>query len=276
LTWRASGCARQVSTTPAARKPKPNSPKGTAMSTNQTDETTDALHPVDPRKAREHAADYLGFLAGVSFSLGSNETWELPNPAFLDVEQRKRYRDYQRDLKNVDTELVDHPLIDGKKIERDIYPYVKDGKDFDPDEQLCIALMGNKIYAKFLAAGGVPVRIADWHQGTRDQRGALVLSSRQLLALIRSLPEDSEFKTHAPPPFGRDGDWTQMQKIIAETHNELAAYRASKYAGTPHEYMYTKYSSPLEARERDKRMAAENAYVESARDELLEDVFPDQ
>lgn len=120
------------------------------------------------------------------------------------------------------------------------------------------------------------MRIADWHQGTRDERGALVLSSRQLLVLIHQLPEDSEFKTHAPPPFGRDGDWTVMQKITAETHNELAAYRASKYAGTPHEYMYTKYSSPLEARRRAEFDAAEHEFIESARDELLDDVFGDQ
>lgn len=129
------------------------------MSTNHTEDTTDVLHPVDPRKAREQAADHLGFMAGVLFDLGSGATWELPNPAFLDTEQRKRYRDYQRDMKNLDTELVDHPLIEGKKVERTIYPYLKDGNDFDPDEQLCIALMGQDTYTKFLAAGGVPGQI---------------------------------------------------------------------------------------------------------------------
>lgn len=103
-----------------------------------------------------------------------------------------------------------------------------------------------------------------------------MLSSRQLLVLIRKLPEDSEFKTHAPPPLGRDGDWTLMQKLAAETHNEIAAYRASKYAGTPHEYMYTTYSSPLEARKQAEENAIENQWVESARDELLDGVFPDQ
>ncbi|MDM2350578.1 gp32 protein [Mycobacteroides abscessus subsp. abscessus] len=118
----------------------------------------DAIHPIDPRKAREQAADYLGFLAGVPFKLEGGQ-WELPNPAFLDTEQRKRYRDYQRTMKELDTELVDHPLIDGKKIERTIYPYLKDGKDFDADEQLCIALMGQNTYDKFLAAGGVPGQI---------------------------------------------------------------------------------------------------------------------
>lgn len=130
------------------------------MPDNQShDNTTDPLHPIDPKKAREQAADHLGFMAGVPFDLGKGEVWELPNPAFLDIEQRKRYRDYQREMNSLDTELVDHPLVEGKKVERTIYPYLKDGKDYDPDERLCIALMGEDIYAKFLDAGGVPGQI---------------------------------------------------------------------------------------------------------------------
>lgn len=131
------------------------------MPDNQShDNTTDPLHPVDPKKARGQAADLLGFMAGVTFDLGGGEVWELPNPAFLDTEQRKRYRDYLREMNALDTELIDHPLIAGKKVERTIYPYLKDGQDYDPDEQLCIALMGSRaIYDKFLAAGGVPGQI---------------------------------------------------------------------------------------------------------------------
>lgn len=129
------------------------------MPDSNTTEIADPNLPKDPKAAREQAADYLGFLSGVPFSLADGDTWELPNPAFLDTEQRKRYREYQRDMNNLDTELVDHPLIDGKKVERTIFPYVKDGIDFDPDEQLCVALMGEAIYAKFLAAGGVPGQV---------------------------------------------------------------------------------------------------------------------
>lgn len=56
-------------------------------------------------------------------------------------------------------------------------------------------------------------------------------------------------------------------------HNELAAYRASKYTGTPHEYMYTKYSSPLASRRQHELDSAENEFIESAREELLEDAL---
>lgn len=117
------------------------------------------------------------------------------------------------------------------------------------------------------------VQIVDWHQGTRDERGALVLSSRQLLNLVRRLPDTSEFKTHAPEPFGRGGDWTEMQKILAETHNELAAYRASKYAGTEHEYAYTTFLSPKERLDRAIEEAAQIEFQEDAFAGLLENMF---
>ncbi|MGV0628469.1 hypothetical protein [Mycobacteroides chelonae] len=117
------------------------------------------------------------------------------------------------------------------------------------------------------------MNIADWHQGTRDARGALVLSSRQLLNLVYRLPETSQFKTHAPPPFGRDGDWTDLQKIAAETHNEIAAYRASKYAGTEYEYAYTTFLSPKERLDRAIEEAAQVEFQESAFDGLLGNTF---
>lgn len=126
------------------------------MSDEQTDDKT---LPINPRAAREQAAEFLGFMAGVPFKIGENKVWELPNPAFLDTEQRKRYREYQQTMKELDTESVPHPIIDGKMIERTIWPYTLNKEDFDADEQLCIALMGDDTYKKFLAAGGVPGQI---------------------------------------------------------------------------------------------------------------------
>lgn len=113
------------------------------------------------------------------------------------------------------------------------------------------------------------IRISEWHQGTRDERGCLTLSSRLLLSLIRRLDEKSEFKTNAAPPFGRDGDWPILEKMIAAHHNEMAAYRASKYAGTEHEYEYTVFISPLEARERAEEAAADEEFHEEEFGKLL-------
>lgn len=108
-----------------------------------------------------------------------------------------------------------------------------------------------------------------WHRGDRDERGCLKLSSRLLLNLIRGLPEDSEFKTHAAEPFGRGGDWSILKKMTAALHNEVAAYRASKYAGTPHEYEYDVFISPSEARERAEEEAAEEEFHDREFGKLL-------
>lgn len=133
------------------------------------EQTDDKTLPMNPRAARQQAADFLGFMAGVPFNLADGETWELPNPAFLDTEQRKRYREYQQTMKELDKESVPHPIIDGKTVERTIYPYLKDGEDFDADEHLCIALMGEETYKKFLKAGGVPGQIdVHWNMMQRQ------------------------------------------------------------------------------------------------------------
>lgn len=113
------------------------------------------------------------------------------------------------------------------------------------------------------------VRIADWHQGTRDERGALVLSSRQLLNLVRRLPEESEFKTHAAPPFGRDGDWPELKTMIAALHNETAANRASKYAGTQYEYSYRVFHTPLERREAFMKQAQQKGFAQEAQTDMF-------
>lgn len=113
------------------------------------------------------------------------------------------------------------------------------------------------------------LNLADWHQGTRDARGALLLSSRKLLNLIERLPETSEFKTYAAPPFGRDGDWPESTKMVAALHNEVAADRASKYAGGEHEYEHTVFLSPVERRERAEETEAEDAFQDDEFDRLM-------
>lgn len=83
------------------------------------------------------------------------------------------------------------------------------------------------------------------------------------------LPEDSEFKTYAKPPFGRDGDWPELKRIAAHAANEISAYRSSKYAGTEHEYQYTVFLSPAEYREQAEETDAEIDFQESEFEKLL-------
>lgn len=77
-----------------------------------------------------------------------------------------------------------------------------------------------------------------------------MLSSRLLLNLVHYLPNSSAFKTHAAPPFGRDGNWTELEIMVAKLHEETALNRAAKYVGGPNEYIPTVYLSPAERIER--------------------------
>ncbi|OBB15048.1 hypothetical protein A5761_15005 [Mycolicibacterium setense] len=114
---------------------------------------------IKPEAAQAQAAEYLGVTAGITFDLDGAK-WTLPNPAFLTPEQRKRHKEHQQFMKTMDKETVPHPIIDGKMIEQFVYPYEKDGKLVDEDELLCIALMGEDVYKKFIATGGAPGQIA--------------------------------------------------------------------------------------------------------------------
>lgn len=92
------------------------------------------------------------------------------------------------------------------------------------------------------------------------------MSSRLFLNLVYRLDEDSEFKTYAAPPFGRDGNWPEALQIAAAMHNEIAADRASKYVDTPHEYRYTEFLSPADRRLRLEEALAEEDDIEYALD----------
>lgn len=69
------------------------------------------------------------------------------------------------------------------------------------------------------------VNLLDWHRGTRDQHGALLLSSRRLIVLITGLPPASMYKTSQ-----RGGYLSEAELVAYETYNEIARLRASYYA----------------------------------------------
>lgn len=80
-----------------------------------------------------------------------------------------------------------------------------------------------RLYAREIAADlrFRGVLIADWHRGTRDKHGAMVLSSRQLIELIEALPETSAYQIAR----GTSG-WPEPTEIIASMHNLLAEFVA--------------------------------------------------
>lgn len=58
--------------------------------------------------------------------------------------------------------------------------------------------------------------IREWHQGQ--------MSSRELLALVLYSDDDSEYQKAR-----RDGDWTDMEYIVATIANRLAAQSGQEY-----------------------------------------------
>jgi hypothetical protein len=118
-------------------------------------------------------------------------------------------------------------------------------------------------------AGHYNINIADWHQGSRDECGALRLSSRRMLNLVHSLPESSRFKACAPEPFGRDGDWTLMQRVAVDTNELLAKYVASHFGGK-----YSTFLSPKQQRERHREAVAMDQHVRTTSQSLARAMSP--
>ncbi|WP_234803481.1 hypothetical protein [Mycobacteroides abscessus] len=112
-----------------------------------------------------------------------------------------------------------------------------------------------------------------WHRGDRNEHGCMKLSSRKFLNLIYRLPELSEFKTNAAPPFGRNGDWPELTQITAKMHNEIAKYVASRFSTEEHPCEYTVLNSPLERAELAAEAAAQEQYQDEEYDKLLQGVF---
>ncbi len=112
-----------------------------------------------------------------------------------------------------------------------------------------------------------------WHRGDLDEHGCLKLSSRKLLNLVHRLPERSEFKTHAAPPFGRSGDWPELTQIAAKMHNEIAKYVAARFSTEDNPQEYTVLHSPVERAELIAEAQAQEQYQDDEFDKLTRGVF---
>lgn len=88
--------------------------------------------------------------------------------------------------------------------------------------------------------------------------------------MIRRFPEESEFKTHAAEPFGRDGDWSILKKMVAALHNVEAASFASQFEAESEHSQYTLFLSPTEALERHEEEQAEEEFRDREFGRLLE------
>lgn len=122
-------------------------------------ENDEKKHPIKPVEAAEQATEYLGFMGSITYDLGDGETWTLPNPQLMPPDMKMRYLEYQRFMsEELDTVEQTNPITkEVRKIQK--FPLAHDGKLVNDEEMLCVALMGEDTYKKFLAAGGVPGQI---------------------------------------------------------------------------------------------------------------------
>ena len=132
-------------------------------------DTDESNHPIKPKDAREQATEYLGFMGSVTYDLGDDETFELPNPQLMDPDMETRYNEYLRFVsEDLDTVEQKNPITgETKNVPK--YPLRYEGKLINDKELLCIALMGEPTYKKFLKAGGVPGQIStSWQMMNRQ------------------------------------------------------------------------------------------------------------
>lgn len=150
-------------------------------------------HPVKPEAAADQATEYLGFMGSITYDLGDGEVWKLPNPALFPPDMKLRYFEHLRFMsEDLDTKPRKNPIT-GEDEEIQIYPLRYQKKLINDEELLCVALMGSDtdylqyledrtlptVYAKFLAAGGVPGQInTAWQMMQRQLQERLQRDSK--------------------------------------------------------------------------------------------------
>lgn len=146
---------------------------------SDTDDTSEDKHPVKPREARDQATEYLGFMGSVIYDLGNDETWELPNPQLMPPDMQDRYNEHLRFMTE-DLDTVDRKdPITGETRPVQKYPLRHKDKLINDNELMCIALMGDATYKKFLKAGGVPGQISTaWQMMQRQLQERLKQDSK--------------------------------------------------------------------------------------------------
>lgn len=150
------------------------------MPDEQPDE--EFARPMKPEEARRQEAEFFGVATGYDYDIGDGQTWTLPFPRYLPPDMRMRYLEHLRVLnEDLDKETVEHPVT-GKREKRTIIPLrmkkaITDDNPrglIDDDVLLCIALMGQETYERFLAAGGVPGQVqARWQMMNRKMEERL-------------------------------------------------------------------------------------------------------
>lgn len=104
-------------------------------------------------------------------------------------------------------------------------------------------------------------KLRQWHRGTRDRRGRLKISSRELLVILEYLPDDGALKMAQA---GREGDWPEWVEVLAKIQEDAALYHAFKYGKDQAQVIL----SPKARWQAYQEAAEEEQDAESAMDEV--------
>lgn len=146
--------------------------------------------PISTREAKEQAAEYFGFAAGVSIKLEDGTVFDIPNPTLLDDDQQERYEELQFELEQCDrhpdvetpeVKLEDGTVVPSRVIPGDLMtPYRIDGKLMRPsyNERLARVAFGDD-YEKFKASGGSGSQVAlEWARMNKEYQERVAADSK--------------------------------------------------------------------------------------------------
>lgn len=146
---------------------------------------------VSNREAKEQAADYFGFTAGVSIQLDNGKVFEIPNPAMLDDDQQERYEEFLFVLEQCDREedievpertLSDGTVLPAATVKGDLKKPLRINNELlkpSYNVRLAQVLFGEDGYADFKAAGGSGSQVAlEWTRMNREFQERLDADSK--------------------------------------------------------------------------------------------------
>jgi hypothetical protein len=146
--------------------------RGAAQTAAQQGSTFMSDQPVHThssfKEARAQAAEYLGFVAGETITVGTR-IFEIPNPSLLDEPQQDAVDALDVDM---DENWDRHPDVTDDKgnVQRGPLkvPHRKDGQPVNYNRELAKALFGDQ-YDAFIADGGRPNDVAlIWSRMNRE------------------------------------------------------------------------------------------------------------
>lgn len=160
--------------------------------------------PLDPKAAREQAAEYLGFTASKLVAVpNGGPPVEIPNPGLLSDDQQERYNELQLLLETCDREpdevvpahtitsaggtetIIPEQTVKGARMT----PLRIKGKLLNYNTRLAQAILGEAEYARFKAGGGEAIDIGlQWRVMEEEAKRRQAQDPKSVPGAVRVAP----------------------------------------------------------------------------------------